>query len=78
MKLNLKIRLLRHFTGLDQQQTAAKLQISVADYSRIENGLLKADDIVLENMLVLFNLGREQFNSWPSGEPQDLVNAYLA
>lgn len=78
MKLNLKIRLLRHFTGLDQQQIAAKLHISVADYSKIEADLLQADDVVLENMLSTFHLGREQFNSWPDAQSQDLVNAYLA
>ena len=78
MKLDLKIRLLRHFTGLDQQQIAAKLHISVADYSKIETGLLKANDAVFENMLAIFNLGREQFSSWPDDKSKDLVKAYLA
>ena len=78
MKLNLKIRLLRHLTGLDQQQIAAKLHISLADYSKIETGLIKANDAIFENMLAIFNLGREQFNLWPDEESKDLIKAYLA
>lgn len=78
MKLNLKIRLLRHLTGLDQQQIAAKLHISVADYSNIETGLIKANDAIFENMLAIFNLGRERFNSWPDDKSKELVKAYLA
>ena len=78
MKLNLKFRLLRHFTGLDQQQIAAKLHISVADYSKIETGLLKANDAIFKNMLALFNLDREQFSSLPDEKSTDLIKAYLA
>ena len=78
MKLNLKIRLLRHFTGLDQQQIAAKLHISVANYSKIETGLVKADDTILENMLAIFNLGEEQYSLWPDDKSKDLIKAYMA
>ena len=78
MKINLKIRLLRHFTGLDQQQIAAKLHISVANYSRIETGLMKADDAILKSMLSVFALDPKQFSSWPNLESEDMVKNYLA
>lgn len=78
MKLNLKIRLLRHFTGMDQQQVAAKLHISVADYSRIDTGTIKVDDAILESMLSVFDLKMEQFGSWPNLESEDLIKNYLA
>lgn len=78
MKLGLKIRTLRHRAGLDQQQAAGKLQISIADYSRIETGLLKADDTLFEAMLALFSIEKEQFNGWPDDKSQDWLNRYLA
>ncbi len=78
MKLNLKLRLLRHLTGLDQQQIAEKLNIGVADYSKIETDLLKPGDAVFENMIALFRLGREQFNAWPYDKSEDRVKGYLA
>lgn len=56
MKLSLKIRLLRHSAGLDQHQAAEKLQISVADYSKIETGLVKADDSIFDRLVMLFGL----------------------
>ncbi len=64
MKLNLKIRLLRHLKGLGQQQMAEKLNISIADYSKIEAGRFEAYDVVFEKMIALFDLGREQFSVW--------------
>jgi hypothetical protein len=78
MKINLKIRLLRHFTGLDQQHMAVKLRIDIADYSKMEAGLLKMDDTIFENILVLFGLGPEQFNAWPDAQSKDLIKRYLA
>lgn len=56
MKLGLKIRLLRHSAKLDQHQAAAKMQISVAEYSRIETGLVKSDDTIFDRLVVLFGL----------------------
>lgn len=56
MKLGLKIRLLRHSVKLDQHQAAEKLQISVAEYSRIETGLDKAEDALFDRLVVLFGL----------------------
>lgn len=77
MKLSLKIRLLRHRTGLDQQQVAEKLRISVGDYSKIETGALKADDAVFQSMVTLFNLDKEHFSSWPDEKAKNLIEAYL-
>lgn len=56
MKLGLKIRLLRHSAKLDQHQAAQKMQISVAEYSRIETGLDKAEDALFDRLVVLFGL----------------------
>lgn len=56
MKLGLKIRLLRHSAKLDQHQAAQKMQISVAEYSRIETGLGKAEDALFDRLVVLFGL----------------------
>lgn len=78
MKLSLKIRTLRHLTGLDQQQAAEKLQISVADYSKIETGLLKADDMLFEAIIALFHLNCEQFSSWPDEKSKERIRSYLA
>lgn len=77
MKLSLKIRLLRHRTGLDQQQVAENLRISIEDYSKIETGALKADDAVFESMVTLFNLDKEHFSLWPDEKAKGLIEAYL-
>lgn len=77
MKSSLKIRLLRHLTHLDQHQMADKLNISVADYSQIETGLVKPGDAVFENLIAIFDFGIEQFNSWPDDKANDRVKGYL-
>lgn len=56
MKLSLQIRLLRHSAKLDQHEAAAKLQISVAQYSRIETGLDKSEEEIIERLTALFGL----------------------
>lgn len=56
MKLALRIRKLRHSAGKDQHQAAALLQISVAEYSRIETGLTVADDSLFDRLVILFGL----------------------
>ena len=62
MKPNLKIRLLRHLKGLDQQQMPEKLNISIADYSKmgyfkrktkIHHGhFLKITSVLKESLLI--------------------------
>ncbi|RYE16309.1 MAG: XRE family transcriptional regulator [Sphingobacteriaceae bacterium] len=57
-KTGLKIRILRHSAGLDQHQAAEKMEISVAEYSRIETGLTVADDGLFDRLVVLFGLSK--------------------
>lgn len=76
MKQSLKIRLLRQAAGLDQQQAAEKLKISVAAYSRIENG--RADDTVIENLVPLFGLERAQFEARSETDWLALLETFLA
>ena len=68
---------MRHLTGFDQQQISEKLNISIADYSKIETGALKADDAVFKNMIALFNIDREHFNACPDKNARDLTEAYF-
>ncbi|RYE24400.1 MAG: XRE family transcriptional regulator [Sphingobacteriaceae bacterium] len=78
MKLSLKIRTLRHQAGLDQQQAAEKLRISIAEYAKIETGQVKQDDAAFENMIAMFHLDRAQFEAWPDDKSKDWMNRYLA
>lgn len=64
MKIALKIRLLRHKAQLDQCQLATKLNLSVAEYSKIENGLCELKTTVLEQLFQVFGLTEEQFFYW--------------
>lgn len=64
MKMSLKIRLLRQQSGFDQHQMAENLNISVKDYSRIENGLTILNDTDLRQLANIFGLTIQQFLSW--------------
>lgn len=68
MKIGLKIRLLRHKAQLDQCQLATKLNLSVAEYSKIENGLCELKTTVLEQLFQVFGLTEEQFFYWQPPE----------
>lgn len=68
MKIGLKIRLLRHKAQLDQCQLATKLNLSVAEYSKIENGLCELKTTVLEQLFQVFGLTEEQFFYWQNPE----------
>lgn len=68
MKIGLKIRLLRHKAQLDQFQLATKLNLGVAEYSKIENGLCELKTPVLEQLFQVFGLTEEQFFYWQPTE----------
>ena len=66
MKTSLKIRLLRHSIFHDQHQMAEKLNISVAEYSRIETGLDKLSPNIAAQLAGIFgqsveNMGNENY-----------------
>jgi transcriptional regulator with XRE-family HTH domain len=78
MKQSLKIRLLRHRAGLDQYQAAEKLKISVAAYSQIENGRVRAEDAVFESLVSIFGLRQAKFQTRSQKDWLALSEAVLA
>jgi transcriptional regulator with XRE-family HTH domain len=64
MKNSLKIRVLRHQKGFDQHQMASELNITVADYSRIECGLTALDNSILKQLIKIFGLSINDFSKW--------------